>query len=374
MTRWFSLRRRLLTLLLGGVALGWLVTLGFVYIETHHEVDELLEAGMIRHQTDNAHVREELTEELVESMLWPLFVGLPIIGLWVWFATRRGVAPLDDIADLVKNRGPSSLDPLVPETAPTEIQPLVEALNDLFSRVSHAFDNERRFTADASHELRTPLAALAAQAQVALRARDVLERDHAIEQIVLASQRASRLVEQLLTLARIDHPASNVGLLMKEVRFSALVAEVCADQGAAALAKNIVFELDAPTESVITGHADMLRILLRNLIDNALRYTPVGGHVAVRVSEEPTPVELTITDNGPGVPVEERDHLFERFHRLAGQETEGSGLGLSIVARIASLHHAIIELDNAPHGQGLQVKVRFRHDIAMINEKTLQPL
>jgi len=363
MTRWFSLRRRLLTLLLGGLTVSWLVTLGFVYIGIHHEVDELLEAGVVRHQADGGHAREELTEELVESMLWPMIVGLPIIGLWVWFATRRGLTSLDDIASQVKNRGPSSLDPLVPETAPHEIQPMLDALNDLFARVSHAFDHERRFTADASHELRTPLAALTAQAQVALRARDTAERDHALEQIIQGCKRASRLVEQLLTLARIDPLQQQVRPDFSPVSFGTLVTGICADQGAAALLKDISFELESPQEATLIGNADLLRILLRNLIDNALRYTPVGGHVAVHVREEPTHVELTVTDNGPGVPVTEKEHIFERFHRLAGQETEGSGLGLSIVARIAHLHHAIITLSDAPRGTGLQVSVRFHRGI-----------
>lgn len=359
MTRWFSLRRRLLTFLLGGVAVGWLVTLGFAYVEMHYEVDELIRAGMIVDSADNGYAHKELTEDIVEHLLWPLLIGLPIIGLWVWFAARRGIAPLDDIAALVKSREPLLLDPLVPETAPSEIQPLVEALNDLFSRVSHAFDNERRFTADASHELRTPLAALTAQAQVALRARDAAERNHALEQIIIGSQRAGRLIDQLLTLARIDHPVSVIEPLMSDIRLDALVTDVCADQGSAALAKNIVFELDAPTEITLDGNADLLRILLRNLIDNAIRYTPIGGHVAVRICEKTAGVELTITDNGPGVPVEERGRLFERFYRLSGQETEGSGLGLSIAARIASLHNATIELSDAPGEQGLQVRVLF---------------
>jgi two-component system sensor histidine kinase QseC len=350
-TRWFSLRRRLLVLLLGGVTAGWLVAVGFAYVETRHEVMDLLEKRRHYEHLEKS-LKKELAEHLLTTMLKPLLFGLPLLAFWIWFAARRGLAPVDSIAAEVARRAPQHLEPLWPATAPSEIRPLLDALNALFGRVTQVLENERRFTADSAHELRTPLAAILAQAQVAQRARDNAEREHALAQIVAGSQRAGRLVEQLLVLARLD-PA--VGLSRQPVRLDLLAAEVCADHGATALEKNICLGLDAPETVTVAGDADMLRVLLRNLIDNALRYTPPHGKVDVGITAN----RLTVADSGPGIPAEHRETVLRRFHRLAGQEIEGSGLGLSIVARIAELHGAQISLDAAEETGGLMVRIVF---------------
>jgi two-component system sensor histidine kinase QseC len=441
-TRWFSLRRRLLALLLGGVTVAWFAMLAFTYRDAHHEIDELFDAQLVQAaQTllamageyeddddvaeldghghkyqkhivfqlwdlhgrlllrsrqaptaplaardgfsdgrldgdeswrfysqwdrerqlrvqvgENHRVREKLIMRIAARLLVPALFGLPLIGAWVWFATRRGLAPIDAVAAQVAHRAPEHLAPLVPAAAPEEIRPLLDALNDLFARVERTLDAERRFTADAAHELRTPLAALAAQAQVAQRARDAVERDHALAQIAAGSRRASRLVDQLLTLARLD-PAA--GADMATVALDALAAEVCADHGAAALEKDIALELDAPSGIAGRGNADLLRILLRNLVDNAVRYTPAGGRIAVRVGAAAEGVELSVADSGPGIPAEQRESALRRFQRLAGQEIEGSGLGLSIAARIAELHGARLELGDGIGAPGLAVRLHL---------------
>ncbi len=443
-TRWFSLQRRLLVLLLGGVTIGWLVTMSFSYFDAHHEIDELFDAQLAQaaqtllalaseydddddiaelsrdghkyqkrvvfqlwdnqghlllrsreapttpltvtdgfseqtnaqgerwryyrqwdeqHQLhvevgENHDVREELSGNIALRMLAPAVFGLPLLGLWVWFAIRRGIAPIATVTEQVARRAPEHLKALAPVTAPQEIRPLIDALNDLFDRVEGALDKERRFTADAAHELRTPLAAIVAQAQVARRARDEAERDQALAQIAASSRRAGRLVEQLLLLARLD-PAA--GLDKEMLPLDRLAAAVCADHGSMALDKNITLELEAPQAVLVIGHADMLGVLLRNLLDNALRYTPAGGKVGVGVTAQADGVCLTISDSGPGIPPAERENVMRRFHRLAGQETEGSGLGLSIVARIAELHGAQLVLRDADAGRGLSVQVVFPH-------------
>ncbi len=153
-TRWFSLRRRLIVWLLGGVTVGWLAAMGFAYVEARHEIEDLLEH---RDDHEDAHVRKELAEHFIQTLLTPLLFGLPLLGGWIWFATRRGLAPLDEVAAALGTRAPERLDPVVPAAAPREIRPLLEALNKLFDRVGHTLDNERKFTADAAHELRTPL-------------------------------------------------------------------------------------------------------------------------------------------------------------------------------------------------------------------------
>lgn len=446
-TRWYSLRRRLLGLLLGGVAAGWLAALAFTYFDAHHEIDELFDAQMVQvaqtllslaseydddddvarlesgghkyqrkfvfqlwdadgrlllrspqapaqalagldgfsesggggqerwryysqwdagHQLrvvvgENHLVREEIAESIAGRLLLPALFGLPLLGLWIWFATRRGLAPVGAIARQVADRMPDHLTPVIPAEAPGEIRPLLDAMNSQFSRVATVLDNERRFTADAAHELRTPLAAITAQSQVARRARDSAERDHALVQLAIGARRASHLLEQLLTLARLD-PAS--GLPLAPVRLDALAADICADHGATALAKNITLELDASTPATVPANDAMLRVLLRNLLDNALRYTPPGGQVSVSVTAGETGVTLRVSDSGPGIPATERENALRRFHRLAGQEMEGSGLGLSIVARIAELHGARFELADGLGAAGLVARLVFASQAA----------
>ena len=299
-------------------------------------------------------VRDELIGHIVWRLLIPALLGLPLLGGWVWLATRRGLRPLDAVAHQIAAREPSRLHALTPTEAPEEIRPLVAALNGLFVRVEQTLEAERRFTADAAHELRTPLAALGIQAQVALRAQDAAERTHALHQLQAGADRGARLVNQLLTLARID---PEKGLHKQAVALDRLSEEICAAHGTMALEKNIRLELEtAPL--IVQGDADMLRILLRNLIDNAIQYTPAGGRVDVRVNVRGAEHTLTVADTGPGIPAHERATVLHRFYRLAGQETQGSGLGLSIVARIAELHGAQLELADGENG-GLLVRVRF---------------
>lgn len=442
MTVWYSLRRRLLGLLLGGVSVCWLVTLAFSYLDAQHEIDELFDAQLVqaaqtllalagdaeseeiaelgnlghkyqkrlRFQVwdgqgrlllrsartpktlladgdgfseardepgvqdgergswryyalwneprtlrvvvgEDHYIRNDLTEHIAVRLLAPALFGLPLLGLWVWLATQRSLVPLKAAAGQIAAREPDHLQPLAMSTAPEEIRPLVEAINSLFARVEQTLDAERRFTADAAHELRTPLAALATQAQVTLRARNEEERRHAVGQLIASTRRAARLVDQLLTLARLDPEEQTTA---EAVRLDQLAEAVCAAHGAPALDKGVELELDA-VPATVAGNTDMLRILLRNLVDNAIRYTPAGGRVLVAVA----PGMLSVTDTGPGIPPEERERVFDRFHRLAGQETEGSGLGLSIVARIAARHGVSIRLEAGEAGIGLKVSLRF---------------
>jgi len=354
-TRWFSLRRRLVVWLLAGVTVGWLTAVGVAYVDTHDEVVKLLEK---RGESDKLgkKVQKELAEHLLLTMLTPLLIGLPVLGAWIWFITWRGLRPLNAIATEVGQRAPERLGPVSPPSAPREVRPLIEALNALFFRVDQAMERERAFTADAAHELRTPLAALATQAQVAARAADAAERDHALDQLIQVSTRASRLVDQLLTLARLD-PAARSPLA--PLRLDELAAAECADHGATAVDKQLDLELAAPAAVSLTGHADLLRVLLRNLLDNAIRYTPPGGRIRVAVQATPAGSVLTVSDSGPGIPVAQRAAALQRFHRLAGQDVEGSGLGLSIVARIAELHNAQLTLGDGIGAPGLAVTVTF---------------
>lgn len=307
---------------------------------------------------ENHRGRDELVRHIALRLLYPALLGLPLLALCIWFATRAGLAPLAGIAREIAGRDPRQLQPITPATAPDEIAPLLGALNDLFRRVEGALENERRFTADAAHELRTPLAALQAQLQVAQRARDADERERSLANVDAGLRRAAHLVEQMLLLARLDPER---GLPDPQaVDLALLATEVCAELGTRILDRKLDFGIETAADATVAGQREWLRVLLRNLIDNAVRYTPGGGRLRVSVRRDAGGVCLQVDDSGPGIATEARAQALQRFHRLGegACDTEGSGLGLSIVARIAELHGARLQLDDADGG-GLSVRVVF---------------
>lgn len=304
-------------------------------------------------------VRQELAVHVAGRLLLPLAIGLPLLGVLAWLAVGRGFAPLRRFGSEVAARDPRNLAPLDTHGAPEEIQPLADAINTLMERLGAALENERRFTADAAHELRTPLAALKTHAQVALRAEDAAPRRAALESLLLGTDRATHLVEQLLTLARLD-PEADALANAPEIDLAALTRQTVATIAPAAVAKDIEIELLSPATDIrLRGKADWLGVLLRNLLDNAVRYTPAGGRVKVMLHASGQEARLDITDSGPGIPPQDRARVFDRFHRLPGNEAPGSGLGLSIAQRIADLHGARIELGDGEGGEGLRVSVCF---------------
>lgn len=303
-------------------------------------------------------IRNELTDTVALRIGLPLLFLLPLMALLILLGINSTLRPLRNLAHNVSSRSPSSLDAVDDRDAPCEITPLVDALNRLFLRLSRAFESERRFTADAAHELRTPLAALKIQAQVAKRSNNDEDRNQALNKLLEGVERATHLVEQLLTMARVDPEGSTA--LHSEIRLDRLCQEVLANIANHATAKGIELELDVDGVTVITGLQESLEILLRNLLDNAIRYTPKNGRISVRLTQcGDGSIELHVGDSGPGIPEEERGRIFDRFYRLAGQNTEGSGLGLSIVQRIAELNRAEIKLGKSDLG-GLEVTVHFQ--------------
>lgn len=315
-----------------------------------HRVDD----GGLVWVAEHAAFRDELAAGVARHLLHPLAFALPLLAALIWLAVGWGLRPLQAIAKEVGRREPSSVEPLVPAGTPVEVRPLVVALNALFARVSSLVANERRFTADAAHELRTPLAAIGAHAEVALAAGDEQARQQALVHVGEGVQRVNRLVGQLLAVARLDARAAPVP--SGPVKLAALAASQVADAAPFAASKGINLGLDASGDPTVRGDEGLLGILLRNLVDNAVRYTPRGGQVDVSVREESGRVLLRVEDTGPGVPEAERAHLVERFHRGRTSE-EGSGLGLSIVARIAELHGATLSFGDGLDGRGLGVTV-----------------
>ena len=301
--------------------------------------------------------RDGLAQSVASHLLHPLYFALPALALLVWLAVGAGLAPLAGVAREVARRDPDNLAPLDAGRSPREVLPLVAALNALFGRLKDSLEQERRFTADAAHELRTPLAAVKTQAQVALGARDEAERIRALENVVAGADRAARLTEQLLMLARLDpQTALPPG---QTVDLTALAQQGIAEMAPAAAAKGIELGLTPDGAARIPGDAVLLAVRLRNLLDNAVRYTPSGGQVEVSLRRTDMGLSLAVVDTGPGIPEGERARMFDRFHRVLGTGGEGSGLGLSIVKRIADLHRAVIALGEGADGRGLRIAVTF---------------
>lgn len=319
-----------------------------VFTTTGAEGDELVHVG------EQLGSRTSILMALMRSMLWPTLLALPLLALVAWWAVRHSVAPLRSLSQRLAQRPPSELGPLQLQDAPAEVSPLVDALNGLFMRIGALLESERRFTADAAHELRTPIAAIRAQAQVALAAADEATRRHALEATVQGCDRASRLVDQLLTLSRADAERPRT----HPVDLAELTRQVAAELAPAALARHQALELHLPeAPCLVPGDPVLLAVLARNLLDNALRYSPAAAQVRVQVQAQAGRVHLTVEDSGPGLSEAERARLGERFFRVAGNEQSGSGLGWSIVRRIAALHGAEVHARRSDRLAGLAVEV-----------------
>ncbi|WP_439892905.1 ATP-binding protein (plasmid) [Ralstonia sp. 25C] len=288
----------------------------------------------------------------------PLLILLPLLGWIVWLAVGRGLAPLGSVANQVQARDAAALSPLPTQGLPDEIRPLTNALNDLLARLGTALAHQRAFVADAAHALRTPLAALKLQLQVADRAQDEEERRAAHADLHRGVERMIRLVGQLLTLARQEPGAADTQ--RAPVALDAVAAEVVAELSPAAVHKGIDLGVDMASQPAsVLGNADALRVLLVNLVDNALCYCPRGARVDVSTGHTPDGgVQLVVEDNGPGIPEEERERVLDRFYRPTQAPTGGSGLGLAIVREIAQAHDATLALE-AHEGGGLRVVLRF---------------
>lgn len=353
MKRTLSLRTRLVGLALLAVTGVWLMTAFATWREARHELEELLAHPPSTSAAHLAKEREEVAAEIAEQLLKPMLYALPALALLLVIAIGFALAPLRQLARDVAARGPERLDPLPGERLPAEVAPLVTRLNSLFVDITRALDNERRFTADASHELRTPLAALKAQAQVALASVDQAERQHALTQIIAGCDRATHLVAQLLTLARLDadtpHP-------MQDIALRPIAEEVLAMSAGEAIEHRCELVLD-DGDAHVRGDAVLLQVLLRNLVDNALRHSG-GTQIEVSVTQHDGRAMLTVSDNGRGIGADERELVQQRFYRSVSADSSGSGLGLSIVRRIAELHGGTIHIAAAAGG-GVALQVHL---------------
>lgn len=303
------------------------------------------------------HARIAIARGVGRNLVLPLLLGLPLLGALIAWSVQRSLRPLIGLSVQVGRRAPDHLSPLiVADDTPTELRPLVDRLNTLLARLSDSFEAERRITADVAHELRTPIAGLKAQAQVAQRAASDAEREQALHKVVLACDRAARLIDQLLILARLEpaHLRSSAG----PVELRALAANIVASLAPQALQRGIELSVEGD-EASVHGHADLLAVLLRNLVDNAVRYSPDHTHVRIRVARDDGCTRLQVIDQGPGIDAGQHDMLGQRFQRLGRADLGGTGLGLSIARRIAELHGANLSFDAGDNARGLRVTTSF---------------
>jgi two-component system OmpR family sensor kinase len=303
-------------------------------------------------------LRTDRAAAMALRILIPVAATIPLFALLIWLLVGQELKPLERIARAIRSRAPSSLEPLPAEDLPEEVLPMVSELNALLGRLREAIEAQKRFTADAAHELRTPLTALQLQIQLLERAHSPEDQREAIDALRAGAKRASHLVEQLLTMARLEPQAAAEP--PSAVALQEIAGNVLAELEPLAEAKGVELRLGPRADAArVTGQASALHTLARNLVDNALRYTPPGGHVNIETRTEDGHAVLQVTDTGPGIPAEERARVFDRFYRLPGTGVQGSGLGLSIVKQIADSHRATIELGEPDQGRGLRVTVRF---------------
>ena len=301
-------------------------------------------------------IRAELTDEISSQLVTQFLIGLPVLGLVIWFIVGLSLKPLNRLEKALAKREASYLKPLSTKKLPNEIVPVVNEINNLFVQLERAFEHERRFTADASHELRTPLAGLLTQAHVALRTTDEEVRKQALSRIKQAVNRMTYMVQQLLTFSRIE---SNTEFLTKQnTMVSREVVHVIADLDPEAHKKQIIMEFVEDNAVPVIVNGPLVAILIRNIIDNAIKYTPAKGNVLITVTGQEKYLQLCVEDSGPGIAPDQYEKSLERFHRCVetANTAKGTGLGFSIVQRIAAIHNADLILGVSQFG-GLKVTV-----------------
>ncbi|MCW5589965.1 MAG: two-component sensor histidine kinase [Legionellales bacterium] len=336
----------------------------FMVDEEHWRVFRLVNphTGITIITAEKLNTRLQLGHRIAAYAIAILIISYPFLAILIWLIVGNGLATIRKIAQAISDRKPNYLDPVDLQSIPIEVQPLVDELNTLFNRLSQAFEREKAFSANAAHELRTPLAALKTQAQVALRTHNEEERRAALLKLIRGVDRNTHVIQQLLILSRLVPEA--VLNDAAEINLTRITTEVIAELAPEAIDNNIDIELIGDSSPIIMkGIPTALSILLRNLIDNAIRYTQKNGAVQVKLHQYPDRIELCVIDNGPGIPPEARSQVFERFYRVLGTKVPGSGLGLAIVRQIAKLHQATVTLGAPAHQTGLEVKVVFPKNV-----------
>ena len=342
-------------------ALPQRAVLGFSNVKargTTYRVFSIQSGALVIQVAQDMAARRNMAGTLALRTVGPIALAAPLLMLVVWWVVSRSLAPVARVRGQVAARQADDLSPVSESDLPEEVRPLVHELNLLFDRVRRAFDAQKHFVADAAHELRSPLAALKLQVQSLQRAPDEAAREVAVGRLAAGIERATRLVEQMLALARHEASAA-AGAKPEPVDLKEVARLAISDAIAAAQARHIDIGIARADAVQVQGQAEALRMLLRNLLDNAVKYTPEGGRVDVRIAADAAGAELRVEDSGPGLAADERARVLDRFYRLGEPEAPGSGLGLAIVKSIADLHGATLSLERSESLGGLCVSVRF---------------
>jgi two-component system OmpR family sensor kinase len=343
-------------------ALPQRAVLGFSNVQarggTNYRVFSMQTGALVIQVAQDMAARRNMAGTLALRTVGPIVLAAPLLMLVVWWVVSRSLAPVARVRRQVAERQADDLSPVSEENLPEEVRPLVHELNLLFLRVRRAFDAQKNFVADAAHELRSPLSALKLQVQGLQRAPDEATREVAIGRLAAGIDRATRLVEQMLALARHEASAA-AGAKQESVNLPEVARLAISDAIAAAQARNIDVGIARADPAEVIGQSDALRMLLRNLLDNAVKYTPEGGRVDVAIVAQVDGVELSVEDSGPGLPSDERQRVLNRFYRSGEPQAPGSGLGLAIVKTIADLHGATVSLGASESLGGLRVSLRF---------------
>ncbi|WP_068803811.1 sensor histidine kinase [Thauera phenolivorans] len=302
--------------------------------------------------------RSDLASQVVTGVLLPQFAIIPLAVVLVWVGLSRGIAPLNRLQSLIRQRRPTDLSPIAPASVPEEVRPLIVAFNDMMARLEQNLQAQQRFIADAAHQMRTPLTGLKMQTDLALCESDPRQVRDSLARIAESTDRAAHLINQLLSLARAEASFEKL-YVVETVDLVEVVREVAQDVYPRARAKAIDFGVEGGEQPLqVEGNPVLLREMVKNLIDNAIKYTPRGGHVTARTRLAGSPV-VEVEDSGVGIPEPDRERVFERFYRVLGSGEDGSGLGLPIVLEIAELHRASVTLDPNPAGAGTIARVVF---------------
>ncbi|GAB1235212.1 ATP-binding protein [Ferrigenium sp. UT5] len=311
------------------------------------------------HVSETTEQRQALIRGILANIVIPQLLLTLIALAVVWYGLKQGLRPLERLRREVLERRRDDLSRLDGSKAPAEVGPLIDAVNNLLERLQQVMAAQKRFLADAAHQLRTPFAGLKTQTELALRSDEIALKQHALERILTSTRHGTRLVNQLLALAR-NEPGGGRTDSFLPLDLNQLAQEVALTWVPLALEKNIDLGFEsAGTPVTISGDANSLLDLLNNLSDNAVRYTPAGGHITISVSLAHGKASLCVEDNGPGITPEHRERVFERFYRILGNGESGSGLGLSIVDEITKRHGAKLELASGRHGVGTRICVIF---------------
>jgi len=313
-------------------------------------------AGLLIRIGERSDNRRNIVHGLVVEHMVPLFIGLPLLALLVSFAVKRGLRPLDLLTQQLALRLPGSRQPVAVEHTPREITPLIVSLNQQIEQLEDTIEREHRFASDVAHELRTPLAATLIHLESAQIAENPREIEFTLQSAQNSLARLARRIEQILALARLEAGAASQQ--RQRLDLIVIATETIEELAPIIVEKGIALSLNHTDDAIwVDGHEVALTAMLRNLIENALRYSGENGRVEISIDRVETQAVIDVCDDGPGIPADRRDMVFERFRRAVESETRGYGLGLSIVQRTVQMHRATIALDDSPFGRGLRVRI-----------------